>query len=60
MSIENAVSGFAKEKSSPVTKYFAYPVDKGQKAVIIALLTIKYLIKSGGGNGPVKPGNLRM
>jgi hypothetical protein len=67
LSIENAVSGFAKEKSSPVTKYFTpvtkyftYPVDKGQKAVIIALLTIKYLIKSGGGNGPVKPGNLRV
>ena len=23
-------------------------------------LTIEHLIKSGGGNGPVKPGNLRM
>jgi hypothetical protein len=60
LSIENAESGFAKEKSTQIIKYFTYPVDKGQKAAIIALLTIKYLIKSGGGNGPVKPGNLRM
>jgi hypothetical protein len=54
------VSGFVKEKLTQITKYFTYPVDKGQKAVIIIPQTIKYLIKSGGGNGPVKPGNLRM
>ena len=33
-------------------------VDKPEKPDIIQA-TIKHLIKSGGGNGPVKPGNLR-
>ena len=36
-------------------------LDTGIFDVIIVTSTVKtsYLIKSGGGNGPVKPGNLR-
>ena len=33
-------------------------IDSGKSCAIIRLLKIKHLIKSGGGNGPVKPGNL--
>ena len=35
-------------------------LDKPVFSVIMPLLIIEYLIKSGGGNGPVKPGNLRV
>ena len=40
-------------------KIFTGTIDKPVKAVIM-YVTIEHLIKSGGGNGPVKPGNLRM
>ena len=39
-------------------KIFTGTIDKPVKAVIM-YVTIEHLIKSGGGNGPVKPGNLR-
>ena len=40
-------------------KIFTGTIDKPVKAVIM-YVTIEHLIKSGGGNGPVKPGNLRL
>ena len=44
--------------TSPEPENSETVLDKRKKPAIIGS-TIEHLIKSGGGNGPVKPGNLR-
>ena len=38
---------------------FVNPVLTNGEKLVYCVLTIEHLIKSGGGNGPMKPGNLR-